>query len=191
MTEKEFLDTYDRNKYNKPAVTVDIILFAKEVDGLNVLLIKRGGHPYKDCWALPGGFVQENETLPQAVARELGEETGVSANSAALLGVYSMPGRDPRGWTIGVAYSTEVAEKMKSVAGDDAAESDWFEILLEEREGQYILTCKNEMHTLQSILIKGNAGNDGYKILQNGLAFDHAKMIIDAMQKYLKQESYQ
>lgn len=183
MTEKEFLDTYDRNKYNKPAVTVDIILLAKMAENLHVLLIKRGGHPYKGCWALPGGFVQENETVHQAVARELCEETDVSATSPTLLGIYSMPGRDPRGWAIGVAYFAEVAEKMKSVAGDDAAETDWFEILLEKKENRYVLTCKNERHTMQSILTKGDAGNDGYIVLQNGLAFDHAKMLIDAVQK--------
>jgi 8-oxo-dGTP diphosphatase len=92
-----------------------------------VLLVRRANEPYKGCWALPGGFMEMDETIEQCAVRELKEETGlaVAPAEAALVGVFSAPGRDPRGRTVTVAYRVDVDEAAP-VAGDDAAEVRWW-----------------------------------------------------------------
>ena len=92
-----------------------------------VLLVRRANEPYKGCWALPGGFMEMDETIEQCAVRELKEETGlaVAPAEAAMVGVFSAPGRDPRGRTVTVAYRVDVAEAAP-VAGDDAAEVRWW-----------------------------------------------------------------
>ena len=123
QTEEEFLASYDASKFERPSVTVDMVIFCEN----KVLLIKRANHPFIDTWALPGGFVEPNETCEQAATRELMEETGVRAYPKQLK-VYSDPKRDPRTRIITVAF-TQVLEKMpKTAAGDDAADAKWFNI---------------------------------------------------------------
>lgn len=101
---------------SQPKLTVDAVVF----DGAGrLLLIRRGKAPFKDCYALPGGFVEKNETVEAAARRELLEETGVTPTSQRLIGVYSKPGRDPRGQVISIAYLMRVG-KTNPVAGDDA-----------------------------------------------------------------------
>ena len=82
--------------YPRPAVTTDICLFTVVDDELRILLIKRGAEPFKGSWALPGGFLQETETLDQCAARELQEETGVSTAHLEPFATFSEPDRDPR-----------------------------------------------------------------------------------------------
>jgi 8-oxo-dGTP diphosphatase len=96
-------------------------------DDLAVLLIRRRAEPFKGCWALPGGFVNENEALDRAAARELHEETGLVVNPAKLeqLGAFGDPGRDPRGHTVTVAFVTFRATETKIEPGDDAIEAAW------------------------------------------------------------------
>lgn len=117
-------------KYPRPAYTADTVLVADNGNGgLSVLLIKRGGEPFKGTWALPGGFVNEGESSVEAAKRELAEETGVNVpdtNSLALIGIYDTPGRDPRGWTISAAYAAQVSRIVDAKGGDDAAEARWF-----------------------------------------------------------------
>ena len=97
--------------------------------GLQLLLIRRGGHPFLGCWALPGGFADEGETVEQTAARELEEETGLRGLDLKLVNVFSAPGRDPRGWTVSAAYAVCVdAGRLNAVAGDDAAEARWFDV---------------------------------------------------------------
>ena len=128
MTEEEFLANYDASKWPHPAVTADIAIFRESSKGAEVLLIQRGNHPYKGCWALPGGFAEPGETIEQVAARELWEETGVSDASLQLLGVYSEPGRDPRGWVVTLVYVAGLPAGAVPVAGDDAAAVQWFGI---------------------------------------------------------------
>lgn len=112
--------------YPRPAVTVDLVLFTMQADDLAVLLVKRKGAPYRGAWALPGGFVEKDESLEAAAARELEEETGVRGVSLEQLGAFGDPGRDPRGHTITVAYVTFVVAAFHPVkAGDDAADVAW------------------------------------------------------------------
>ena len=104
LTEAEAIARYRSRNYPKPAMTADIAIFARQADQLQVLLIRRKGHPYLGKLALPGGFASENEPIEQTAARELEEETGVSGLPVKLVGVYSAPGRDPRGWVVSVVY---------------------------------------------------------------------------------------
>ena len=105
-----------------PLLTVDCV--AIDAKG-RVLLIKRGNPPFQGHYALPGGFVDVGETVEDACRRELLEETGVEAKKLTLIGVYSEPGRDPRGATVTVAFLARV--KGTAAAGDDAAAVEWVE----------------------------------------------------------------
>ncbi|MCK5698830.1 MAG: NUDIX hydrolase [Candidatus Aenigmarchaeota archaeon] len=87
-----------------PMLTVDGIVLRKG----KVLLIKRSTPPYKGHWALPGGFVEHGETVEEAVAREIKEETDLTCEPLGLVGVYSDPKRDPRGHTITLAYILKI-----------------------------------------------------------------------------------
>ncbi|PNH10108.1 ADP-ribose pyrophosphatase [Tetrabaena socialis] len=121
-------------KYPRPAVTVDTVIVAARpgnVAPAQMLLIKRKNPPFKDCWALPGGFVDEGEGLDAAAGRELKEETSVDPSSVALtqVGAFGDPGRDPRGWTVTVAYAALVPSTNMGVkAADDAKEARWFDV---------------------------------------------------------------
>ena len=140
-TEEKYI--YD---YPRPMLTADCMVVN---DRNEVLLVRRGNDPYKGCWALPGGFMEMDETLEHCAVRELEEETGlkVDEQDIRLIGVYSAPDRDPRGRTVTAAYAvvsrkwesaprrgTEHLGKEKKcseeigkpVAGDDAAEVRWW-----------------------------------------------------------------
>ena len=116
--------------YPKPSVTVDIVIFSFLRGKLRVLLIKRNNEPFLHQWALPGGFVQQNEKLEAAAARELHEETGLTGIYLEQLYTFGDPGRDPRGWTISVAYFAIVGadQTQKIKAGDDAGDAAWFDV---------------------------------------------------------------
>jgi 8-oxo-dGTP diphosphatase len=114
------MDTWPR-----PALTVDVAAFVRGAP-LRVLLIQRAQPPFAGAWALPGGFVEEGEIVAAAAARELAEETAIEAGDLWLLGVYSAPGRDPRGWTVSVAYVLELDVELAAQGGDDAAAARWF-----------------------------------------------------------------
>ncbi len=123
------LYTYE---YPRPSVTVDMILFAFQNDELTVLLIRRTHEPYAGKWALPGGFVGEQEDLYDAALRELKEETNVSNVYLEQLYTFGQPDRDPRARVITVAYfallsADEVAQQMIH-SGSDAGEARWWSI---------------------------------------------------------------
>ena len=117
---------YNPGDYPPVAVTVDVALFAIRRDKLHVLLIQRGIAPIAGAWALPGGFVQPDEGLDAAAARELAEETGVTEDSVYLeqLRSYGSPGRDPRMRVVTVAYWGACAELPSPVGGSDAARAE-------------------------------------------------------------------
>ncbi len=125
--EARYLAAYDASKYQNPAVTADVALFGREGDALFLLLIRRGGYPYKGYCALPGGFIDIAESVPVGAARELLEETGVAGLRLHECGVLSEPERDPRQRVISVVYWA-AAEKsaVAPAAGDDAAAAEWF-----------------------------------------------------------------
>jgi len=112
--------------FPRPALTVDVALFCARPEGLGVLLIRRGREPFKGAWALPGGFVDQDEDLSAAASRELLEETGLEAELGPQLGAYGAPGRDPRGHTVSVVYLAWSAGGAVPVQGrDDAVEATW------------------------------------------------------------------
>jgi 8-oxo-dGTP diphosphatase len=117
-------------EYPRPALTVDCVIFG--YDGRNqlkVLLIQRAKDPFKDQWALPGGFVDMDEDLEKAALRELEEETGVRDVFIEQLYTFGNPGRDPRGRVVSVAYYALVnLEKHPVKAASDARNVEWFEI---------------------------------------------------------------
>lgn len=129
MTE-EMPKGYDPTKYDRPSVTVDVVVFTLGDEDLRVLLIKRKLPPYAGTWAIPGGFVHIDESLDQAALRELEEETAVSDVYLEQLYTFGKPNRDPRTRVITIAYFALVPYEAvrHSKAGDDAAETAWFSV---------------------------------------------------------------
>lgn len=118
---------YNPRDYPPAAVAVDLVILTIRDKQLAVLLIRRGGEPYRGSLALPGGFVRPDESLDAAAGRELAEETGLSADSVHLeqLASYGDPGRDPRLHVVSVAYLALAPELPMPTAGTDAAEASW------------------------------------------------------------------
>lgn len=110
-----------------PAVTTDCVVFGFDGVRLNVLLIERGGEPYKGCWAFPGGFLEIDEDAPDGARRELLEETGLQVTNIEQLGAFTRPDRDPRERVISIAYFT-LMRTADVVGADDAAQARWFAI---------------------------------------------------------------
>ena len=170
--EKKFLESYDSSKYEKPSVTVDIVVFTiSENNKLSILLIKRGGYPYKDKWAIPGGFVDINESIDDAAKRELFEETGLKNIDIEQIGTFGALDRDPRMRVISVSYMAFVPKnKLNIVAGDDASDAKLFEINID----------------LDGIIFK----NNNLEVLANELAFDHEKIIKTAIKRLRNRIDY-
>ncbi len=114
-------------EYPRPAVTADCVVMTKE-DVPQVLLIERGNDPYKGCWALPGGFLEMDETTEQCAKRELKEETGLDVQQVWQIGAYSKVDRDPRGRNVCVAYLAIIDSPAEVMGLDDAAKAQWFPI---------------------------------------------------------------
>lgn len=104
--------------YKNPSLTVDTIIFDESE---NIILIKRKNSPYKDHWALPGGFVEYGETVENAAIRETKEETSIDITLTNLVNVYSKPDRDPRGHTVTIAYTAK-GDFNQMKAADDACD---------------------------------------------------------------------
>jgi 8-oxo-dGTP diphosphatase len=106
-----------------PALVTDCAVFDP---GGRVLLVQRGSEPYKDCYALPGGFVDIGERVEDACRRETQEEAGILVRDRLhLIGVYSDPNRDPRGHSVSVAYAAILDQVVKPHAGSDAKSAEW------------------------------------------------------------------
>ena len=115
--------------YPRPSVTADIVIFTLRERRLHVLLIQRGEAPEPGKWAIPGGFLRENESPEEAARRELTEETGVEAALLEQFRAYGAPGRDPRGWVITIAYTALLPSDALILRADtDAADARWFGI---------------------------------------------------------------
>ena len=227
--EKEFLAGYDLTKYDRPSVAADVVVFSVMKDDecedvrrlqekkLKILLIRRGGFPYKGSWAMPGGFCRKGEDVIDSARRELCEETGIDDAYVKLVGVYGEPGRDPRGWGISSTYMALMnARACRLKAGDDAQDARWFTVELTdvsteatEVSGTGEENVKNEVEASHKVqngkkyrLVLKNAdsdikltavlrrtdmsscgrSSDSYYIEEcEGLAFDHARIITEAV----------
>ncbi len=198
-SEKEFLKNYSTDKYEKPSVTADVVAFKITTTEqgssyrhepeckLSILLVKRGGHPFKGCWALAGGFLEKGETIEECAVREIQEETNITPASMRFVGMFTEPNRDPRGWIISAAFASVMREgsMTDAVGGDDATDAKWFDISLDEIENdRYSLHLQNGDISLSAVLKSETAstGMQHFVILENnGLAFDHASVIATAL----------
>jgi 8-oxo-dGTP diphosphatase len=170
-------------EYPRPAVTCDAVIFTMRGDDLAVLLIQRKGPPFRGKWALPGGFLNKNESLDRAAARELTEETGITGARLVQLGAYGDPGRDPRGHTVTIAYVAFMLSEPKISAGDDAAAAAWvpFHALSLEPDGARVSRAKKVAAPKRSA--RTSRGASGAEHGRYELAFDHAKILKHAHQR--------
>lgn len=111
-----------------PRLSADVVVIRAESDVPKLLLIRRGGPPFKGAWALPGGFLEGRETLEDCARRELREETGLDVEALREVGSFSDPDRDPRGRVVSIAFWTMINEDVDVEAGDDAADARFFPI---------------------------------------------------------------
>lgn len=196
-SEKEYLSSYRLSDYERPSVTADVAAFrigaeARESyrrdpeNRLQLLLIRRGAHPFRGMWALPGGFLQKGETVEQCALREIREETNVLPVSIMPVGIFSEPERDPRGWIISSAYVSVISEEtVQQIGQDDADDAQWFSVSFDrDAEGVYCLTLTCGANVLSARLAEESSGfgRMRFRILDNGaLAFDHAAIIASAL----------
>lgn len=195
LTEAEFLAAYDPNRYEKPAVTVDMMVLRMKEDlsAMQILLIKRKNHPFINHWALPGGFVEMDESAYQAALRELQEETGLT--DVYLEQVYTMtqPDRDPRMRVIDITYMALIpfGKELRIKAGDDASDAAWFDITFND-----VLKLVGNNVTIEYGLEKKRFKNGVLNVINyvpelstvEALAFDHAEVLLEGLTK-LKRES--
>lgn len=159
--ERAFLETYDPTAFPPVSLTVDTVLFTIRAGTLQVLLVKRGSHPFRGHWALPGGFVRPDEDPDSAARRELQEESGLDVRPAHLeqLATYGAPGRDPRMRVVTVAYVGMMPDLPSPAAGTDATDAHFFPV--------------------QDLdLASGAETQDG-----PALAFDHYRIIADGLER--------
>lgn len=196
VEEEAFLASYSMEKYFRPSVSSDIAAFTiqnrseenyrkEDETRLLLLLVKRGTHPFKGDWALPGGFMREDESIEECAYREIMEETNIQPISMKPVGVFSECGRDPRGRIISNAFVSIIYDGTGEIAGgDDAADARWFEITLKEEDKLYKLSLKNEETELTAVLHEScnTFGITKFEILESeGIAFDHAAIIGTAL----------
>lgn len=214
-TEQEFLHAYDPHKYERPSVTVDILLFTvtEQERGnyrklpdkeLKLLMIKRGKYPFKDNWALPGGFVQMDESLEQAASRELKEETNIDNIYMEQLYTWGEVQRDPRMRVISTSYISLVDSKSLTIkAADDAADAKWFTVKYKLYEERKVLTSNGyKLEKLYNLVLSAEGEKDLNAVIRKvkeldgkkcksyqeivrseGIAFDHAQIIAYAIER--------
>lgn len=115
--------------YQRPAVTVDAIIVSESNGNSMILLILRKANPFKGKWALPGGFVEINETLEEACKRELKEETGLTNIDLHQFYTFDAVDRDPRERVISTVFHGRLIEAIPVIGGDDAEKAQWFPIM--------------------------------------------------------------
>ncbi|KQX68222.1 NUDIX hydrolase [Paenibacillus sp. Root444D2] len=221
LTEAEFLQKYDASIYERPSVTVDMLIFTVVDEenenyrklpekSLKLLMVKRGVHPYIGQWALPGGFVTEDESMDEAALRELKTETNINDVYMEQLYTWGDVNRDPRTRVISCSYMALVDCKSLEVkAGDDADDARWFNVrysVLEEKktmlekdfmfEKVVKMTLSNDKDILEAIIkvIEKYSGKtarvEREVIVSNGIAFDHAEMIQYAVERLRNKIEY-
>jgi 8-oxo-dGTP diphosphatase len=138
------------------ALSVDAVIFTVRDGGAMVALVRRANPPYLGEWALPGGFVEVDEDLPEAAARELAEETGLEVPTSMLnqLGAYGAPGRDPRMRVVSVVFWAIVPDLADPVGGSDAASAAWLEVA-EARSDHFELAFDHDRILADAVEVAG------------------------------------
>ena len=204
MNEREFLSAYNIKNFERPSVTTDIAVFtinkSEDLDSrkdpelkLNILLVQRGEYPFMNNWSLPGGFLRPNETMEECAFRNIKEKTGVVPVALMPVGTFSEPNRDPRGWVVSNAFAFVASEEqIEIVNGARTIDAEWFEINLQHKgSSEYVLSLTREGIELSAVLKETSFkfGKKTFEIINNnGLAFDHAKIIASAL-SMLRSES--
>lgn len=214
QTEQEYLRTYDASQFERPSVTVDMLIFTVVDEqeenyrklspkSLQILLVKRGEHPFLGQWALPGGFVSPRESLEDAAKRELFTETNIQNIYLEQLYTWGDVGRDPRMRVISTSYMALVDSSTLSLqAGDDADEAEWFRIedkwlketktatengtVTEKWLELRLVNAKEELSATIKITktIANRIVQEKHEIVDAGnIAFDHAKLIQYALER--------
>ena len=205
LTEKEFLAQYDAGRYERPSVTVDMLIFSimdEMKKELKILMVRRGDHPFMGYWALPGGFVNMDESLDAAALRELKEETGIEDVYMEQLYTWGDVDRDPRTRVIGCSYMAIVdSSKLTVKAGDDAEDAAWFKVErsnIDQKKpiNNVRLVLSNDRDTLEAIIkvdrtFAGNTVRVSRELLESrGIAFDHGKIIQYAVESIRNRLEY-
>lgn len=193
-----FLEKYDAKKYDNPVNTVDNLILRHRKDengkeGFQILMIKRKNHPSIGWWALPGGFVELRESLEEAAARELWEETSVKDIPLVQVRTFSRADRDPRWHIITTTFLSILTDEVTARAGDDAAEAIWMDVsygkmAISEEEEICVLTLRADDITISSkarrtIKKMPYLTTDDYELLESdGIAGDHGILIMDALE---------
>lgn len=191
---------YDPSAFPPFAVTVDLVVLTVRRHALCTLVVRRGEEPYRGRWALPGGFVREDEDLSGAAARELVEETGLCAHDPAApppvpsngahleqLATYGAPDRDPRMRVVSVAHLALAPDLPAPRAGGDAKSARWAPV--EELLGEDVLAGTAEDGAAHGAgLAEGSGGDDedsgdGKEGGPAALAFDHARILADGVER--------
>ena len=147
--EREYLAAYNISNYDRPSIAADMAVFSimeqreESIENyrkdpekvLKLLLIRRAAFPYRNYWALPGGFCRKGESVLETARRELEEETGVADAYLRLFDIFSEKDRDPRGWIISQAFLALIeGGKYKVHEGTDAWEAKWFQVTVKKEE---------------------------------------------------------
>lgn len=163
---EEFLADYQPGHYERPSVTVDIAILTQERE---VLMIRRKNHPNIGAWALPGGFIEMNETLYESALRELQEETSVENVPLSSVGIFAAQDRDPRTRIITAAFSACVPRnQLKIQAGDDAADAKLFSWEIKNK-GRIVLPSPSKQEKYELSL---PATATGELLTAEGTAYD-------------------
>ena len=213
------MKNYNPGSYERPSVTVDMLLFTvvdkvvEDIRKLNekelrILLIKRKEHPYIGEWAIPGGFVNINESIEEAAHRELKEETNIDNIYMEQLATFGDVGRDPRMRVISTAYMALVPNKnLNPIAGDDAENVAWFTIkrgeitereqgisfnlILENKEENILISYKIiEKYSYSGVTKTKEVLYTVNKESNNEIAFDHVKIINMALDRLKNKVEY-
>ena len=189
--EREFLAAYDPRAFDPIAVTVDVVALTLREGRLHVLAVRRGAPPFEGAWALPGGFVRAGrESLDEAAARELAEETGLDAGALGRvhleqLGSYGSPGRDPRMHVVSIAYLAFAPGLPDARAGSDAAGAEWIALEAILPPGQPVSAPSRPFE--QGRRTGTHGGGTGRRPVPTsddaGLAFDHDRILADGLER--------
>lgn len=193
--EEQFLRDYDPSAFEHPSVTVDILLFTVEERQLKVLLVRRATPPFKGRWAIPGGFLRMEESAEEAAARRIREEAGVEGVHLEQLYTFSAVDRDPRTRVISIAYlATVPAGQLRFGAGEETAEAALFRVGIGEDSGEgapgeEVSGGDVSGENVSREGVSGEAGRllltaaDGTVLPPEEIAFDHAEILLTALQR--------